>query len=140
MKTKSYGAEKRSAACKSSSSSSTVRRIYCGCGQEVILFRSNSAKNPGRLFWRCPNWDTLNTCGFFRWDDDEEQRGRLEDMDFIVQEVDQLKRKIGKLQLKLCAERRKVMVAECCVILCLVVILVVLLLFIVKCDRVRKNL
>ncbi|KAJ1389044.1 Zinc finger, GRF-type [Sesbania bispinosa] len=141
MKTKSYGVVKRSAACKSSSSSSIARRHYCACGEEVTLLKSNSVRNPGRIFWRCPNWDKEKNCGYFRWADDEasEQRGRLDDMEFIGQEQEQLKRKIGKLQLKLTVERRKVMVAECCVILCVAVNLVGLLLCIVKCDRVRKN-
>ncbi|KAJ1389487.1 Zinc finger, GRF-type [Sesbania bispinosa] len=141
MKTKSYGAEKRSAACKSSSSSSIARRSYCACGKEVTPLKSNSVRNPRRMFWRCPNWDKEKNCGYFRWADDEatEQQGRLDDMEFIGQEQEQLKRKIGKLQLKLTVERRKVMVAECCVILCVAVNLVELLLCIVKCDGVRKN-
>ncbi|KAJ1414944.1 Zinc finger, GRF-type [Sesbania bispinosa] len=95
MKTKSYSVEKRSAACKSSSSSSIARRSYCACGEEVTLLKSNSVKNLGRMFWRCPNWDKEKNCGYFRWADDEasEQRGRLDDIEFIGQEQEQLKRK-----------------------------------------------
>ncbi|XP_057452776.1 uncharacterized protein LOC130744622 [Lotus japonicus] len=40
----------------------------CGCGKEVILYRSNSKNNPGKLFWRCPDWKEKGTCGFFEWD------------------------------------------------------------------------
>ncbi|KAJ1377464.1 Zinc finger, GRF-type [Sesbania bispinosa] len=87
MKTKSYGVDKRSATCKSSSSSSTARRSYCACGEEVTLLKSNSVRNPGRMFWRCPNWDKEN-CGYFRWVNDKvsEQQERLDDMEFIGQE------------------------------------------------------
>ncbi|KAJ1432332.1 Zinc finger, GRF-type [Sesbania bispinosa] len=141
MKTKSYGVEKRFATCKSSSSSSIVQRSYCACGEEVTHLKLKFVRNPGRMFWRCPNWDKEKNCGYFRWADDEasEQGGRLDGMEFIGQEQEHLKRKIGKLQLKLTAERRKVMVAECCVILCVAVNLVGLLLCMVKCDGVTKN-
>ncbi|KAJ1421162.1 Zinc finger, GRF-type [Sesbania bispinosa] len=61
--------EKRSTSCKSSSSSSTARRMLCSCGEEVTLLKSKSAKNPGRMFWRCPNWNKQMTCNFFRWAD-----------------------------------------------------------------------
>ncbi|KAJ1377712.1 Zinc finger, GRF-type [Sesbania bispinosa] len=100
MKMKSYGAEKRPAACKSSSSSSIVRRMCCACGEEVTLLKSKSIRNLGRMFWRCPNWDVKREeLQFFRWPDDEasEQGGRLDDMENIVQEHEHLKRKIGKL-------------------------------------------
>ncbi|XP_057453020.1 uncharacterized protein At4g04775-like [Lotus japonicus] len=40
----------------------------CGCGKEVILYRSNSKNNPGKLFWRCPDWKEKGTCGIFEWD------------------------------------------------------------------------
>ncbi|KAJ1396076.1 hypothetical protein SESBI_32906 [Sesbania bispinosa] len=60
-------------------------------------------------------------------------------MENIVHEHEHLKRKIGKLQLELSGERRKVMVAECCVILCVDVNLVRLLLCMAKCDGVRKS-
>ncbi|KAJ1429207.1 hypothetical protein SESBI_08563 [Sesbania bispinosa] len=52
MKGKASASEKRTGALKCSSSSSTSRRLLCGCGEEVCLLRSNSDKNPGRK--RCP--------------------------------------------------------------------------------------
>ncbi|KAJ1431347.1 hypothetical protein SESBI_07200 [Sesbania bispinosa] len=51
------GGDSRSGPCKSSSSSSVMRRKVCSCGEEVVLFKSNSANNLGRMFWRCPNWN-----------------------------------------------------------------------------------
>ncbi|KAJ1379452.1 pyridoxine 5-phosphate synthase [Sesbania bispinosa] len=48
MKGKASALEKRTGASKCSSSSSTSRRLLCGCGEEVCLLRSHSVKNPGR--------------------------------------------------------------------------------------------
>ncbi|KAJ1425924.1 hypothetical protein SESBI_10650 [Sesbania bispinosa] len=70
---------KRSSTTKSSSSSSISRRSSCACGDELILMKSNSTRNPGRMFWRCRNWDCIYdyldlqkevTYNFFRWADD----------------------------------------------------------------------
>ena len=53
-------------ACRCKSSSSTVSTGYrrCGCGDELILLKSNSITNPGRKFWRCPNWNVSWLCCF----------------------------------------------------------------------------
>ncbi|KAJ1388546.1 Zinc finger, GRF-type [Sesbania bispinosa] len=52
-------------------SSSSSRHKHCGCGESLLLFTSSSAKNPGRKFLRCPNWNKNNTCKFFAWLDEE---------------------------------------------------------------------
>ncbi|KAJ1379073.1 hypothetical protein SESBI_47212 [Sesbania bispinosa] len=33
-------------------------------GEKLLLLMSKSAKNPGRLFWRCALWDTQMSCNF----------------------------------------------------------------------------
>ncbi|KAJ1397535.1 hypothetical protein SESBI_31783 [Sesbania bispinosa] len=42
--------EKRSGSCRSSSSSSIARRMLCSCGEEVVLLKSKSVNNLGRMF------------------------------------------------------------------------------------------
>nr|AFK43305.1 unknown [Lotus japonicus] len=42
--------------CRSSTScpSPSLSRKTCGCGKEVILYRSHSSNNPGKLFLEVP--------------------------------------------------------------------------------------
>ncbi|KAJ1382044.1 Zinc finger, GRF-type [Sesbania bispinosa] len=63
--------EKRVGATKSSSASSMSRSKVCGCGDELIRIKSRTLNNPGRMFWRCRNWDKVDGCNYFRWADDE---------------------------------------------------------------------
>ncbi|KAJ1436801.1 Zinc finger, GRF-type [Sesbania bispinosa] len=46
----------------------------CGCGDEVVVFTAGSrAKNPGKMFRRCPNWKDVNrSCGLFEWVEDDD--------------------------------------------------------------------
>ncbi|KAJ1393610.1 Zinc finger, GRF-type [Sesbania bispinosa] len=57
------------AGSKIDTSSSSSRRRMCECGLAPLVLTSNSLKNPGRRFLRCPNWkNTQNR--FFQWVDD----------------------------------------------------------------------
>ncbi|KAJ1419528.1 Zinc finger, GRF-type [Sesbania bispinosa] len=128
MKGKASASEKRTGSSKCSSSSSTSRRLLCGCGEEVCLLRSNSDKNPGRFFWRCRNWDKEMTCNYFRWADHEktEKSSSLDEAEASVQrEANELKKKVMKLQRKLWVERLKVKAAICVVILSIVMTIAV---------------
>ncbi|KAJ1377975.1 Zinc finger, GRF-type [Sesbania bispinosa] len=127
MKGKGSASVKRNTGCKSSSSSTISRPVLCACGEEVALLRSNSAKNLGRLFWRCRNWDKVYTCNYFSWADDEncEQSGRLVDFTASHKEIEDLKKKVLKLQIKLSVERMKVKATGCFVILIMVMTIVV---------------
>ncbi|TKY56548.1 hypothetical protein E2542_SST20993 [Spatholobus suberectus] len=49
------------------------RRCYCG-GREVLV-TSQSTRNPGRMFWGCPNWRVM-------WAD--ENNGGLDGVDQVV--------------------------------------------------------
>ncbi|KAJ1410544.1 Zinc finger, GRF-type [Sesbania bispinosa] len=94
--------QKNSGRCTSSSSSiSRARR--CRCGENLILFTSNSEKNPGRDFWRCRLWDIQMSCNYFQWADEELPEGTAMRTDNSVEEM---KMKISKLRLKLAAERK----------------------------------
>lgn len=43
----------------------TLTGYLCFCGKSLILKMSQSANNPGRLYFSCP----LNVCKFFQWGD-----------------------------------------------------------------------
>ncbi|KAJ1375566.1 Zinc finger, GRF-type [Sesbania bispinosa] len=43
-------------ASKTSSSSFPSRRTLCDCGEDLVLMTSKTVRNPGKKFWRCPNW------------------------------------------------------------------------------------
>ncbi|KAJ1434384.1 Zinc finger, GRF-type [Sesbania bispinosa] len=89
--------EKRSASCRSSSSSSIARRMLFSCGEEVALLKSKSVNNPGRIFWICPNWNKQINCSFFRWADGEMadmQQPNIEDWQLYEEEIEELKRKV----------------------------------------------
>ncbi|KAJ1396467.1 hypothetical protein SESBI_32570 [Sesbania bispinosa] len=106
--------DKRTTSCKSSSSSSIARRTLCDCGEEVALLKSKSTKNPGRMFWRCPNWNADGgVC--------ELQQPKFEECRVYEDEIEELKRKVTKLRKKLTDERVKVKAALACIILLLVI-------------------
>ena len=48
-----------------------VHIMKCYCHRPLIMFKSQSEKNPGRLFLKCAKW----RCDFFQWVD-EEPRGK----------------------------------------------------------------
>lgn len=56
---------KRASSCKSFASSSYPRCRLCKCGEELLLLTSKTATNPGRVFWRCKNWDVSNFLPFY---------------------------------------------------------------------------
>ncbi|KAJ1376090.1 Zinc finger, GRF-type [Sesbania bispinosa] len=59
------------AAERASSSTFSSRYRLCGCGDTMLLLTTTSAKNPGRKFWRCPNWNRKDTCNYFEWLEEE---------------------------------------------------------------------
>ncbi|KAJ1390111.1 Zinc finger, GRF-type [Sesbania bispinosa] len=103
MKGGGSSTEKKSYRCNSSTSSSVPRIRRCRCGEKLILLTSNTSKNPGRNFWRCPFWDTENSCKYFQWADGEVSEDLTVRADYAV---DDLKAKNAKLKLKLLAERK----------------------------------
>ncbi|KAK7287197.1 hypothetical protein RIF29_00321 [Crotalaria pallida] len=53
-------------------SCSSVSRKRCSrCGGVPILLTSYTSKNPGRMFWRCANWQEDPKSHYFKWVDDE---------------------------------------------------------------------
>ncbi|KAJ1440036.1 Zinc finger, GRF-type [Sesbania bispinosa] len=73
-------------------------------GEKLLLLTSTTAKNPGRLFWRCALWDVNpKTCKFFLWADHEElSEGTVYRTESAVEEM---RKKNTKLRAKLLAER-----------------------------------
>ncbi|KAJ1422255.1 Zinc finger, GRF-type [Sesbania bispinosa] len=67
----SGASEKKKMVSKCSSSSPFSWRNVCGCGEMTVLFTSNTLINPGRTFWRCPNWKKKESCDYFEWADEE---------------------------------------------------------------------
>ncbi|KAJ1408207.1 Zinc finger, GRF-type [Sesbania bispinosa] len=87
----------------SSSSAAMTKNNICRCGAKVVLIKSKTVTNPGRMFWRCPFW----RCSYFKWADEEGfSEGELgaEREDEFREEQ---KLKILKLKTKSDAERRK---------------------------------
>lgn len=114
----------------SSNEATSQRPRLCKCGDEPVRLTSSTKNNPGRKFWRCPNW---KVCVFFvnfftavfYWFDFERATLLLQyrwccDYFFWVDEdsicncfhccamLDEQKtKKIRKLQMKLEFERKK---------------------------------
>ncbi|KAJ1395292.1 Zinc finger, GRF-type [Sesbania bispinosa] len=63
---------------KSASSHSVSGRRLCGCGDEIVTWTFGSVKNPGRKFYRCPNWKNKDSRQFFQWVDEEFRGGEGE--------------------------------------------------------------
>ncbi|KAJ1412171.1 Zinc finger, GRF-type [Sesbania bispinosa] len=118
--------------CNSASSSANSRARRCSCGEKLLLLTSKSAKNPGRLFWRCALWDTQMSCNFFRWADHEElSEGNVSRRENAVEEM---KRKNAKLRAKLLVERTAGRMKNFLVILSWVVTFVVFIYCALKCN------
>ncbi|XP_057415867.1 uncharacterized protein At1g43920, Chloroplastic-like [Lotus japonicus] len=90
---------------RSSTSCSAPSLKKCGCGKEVILYRSNSTNNPGKLFWRCPDWKEKGNCGFFQWDirpvaeDDMEGSSKLNEGLNLRQDMkEMMEKKLARLK------------------------------------------
>ncbi|KAJ1394518.1 Zinc finger, GRF-type [Sesbania bispinosa] len=106
MRSSASAPEKRAMGSNSASSSTFAfpKRRICGCGGNVVLIKSKTTNNPGRMFWRCPYW----TCSYFKWADEDgfdEQLG-LAAVDG-AEIVGDKKLKVLKLKKKLDAEKRK---------------------------------
>ncbi|KAJ1426172.1 Zinc finger, GRF-type [Sesbania bispinosa] len=131
----------RSGVCKSSSSSAISRRQICAWGDEVALLKSSTKKNPGRMFLRCPNWGKQMTCNYFRWADDEimDNKGRIDELQCYVEEIEDLKKKLAKLKRKLSGERFKVKASVCLMTISMVITIIVCMWAVMNSGGVRKR-
>ena len=67
------------------------------------LYKSKTNTNPGRLFYRCPEWETNKSC-LFLWHDDAELNERQRFSDIIQKKDQDLKSKddrIAELEAKI---------------------------------------
>ncbi|KAJ1385274.1 hypothetical protein SESBI_41790 [Sesbania bispinosa] len=137
MKAKTCASEQRYSASKSSSSSSISRRLFCACGDNLLLLKSSSQSKPGEDVL-----ETEATCKYFRWADDVvcDEGVRVEEWKKLKHENEELKRKNGKLQLKLSCERRRLKLAVCAVILLMGLFFMVFAVAIVNCGALRKTM
>ncbi|KAJ1413117.1 Zinc finger, GRF-type [Sesbania bispinosa] len=131
MKGGNASTEKMSFRSNSSSSSSYPSGRRCKCGEKLLFFTSNSMKNPGRSFWRCPFWNTQRTCKFFQWADEEVEEERSLRYE---KSVDDLKMKNAKLKSKVVAERKAGSVWMCLVVCAGTVSFVVMVYASLKCN------
>ncbi|MED6114949.1 hypothetical protein PIB30_085452 [Stylosanthes scabra] len=44
----------------------------CFCGLEMIIKKSSTTENPGRLFHTCPRYRKGSHCNYFKWVDESE--------------------------------------------------------------------
>ncbi|XP_058769370.1 uncharacterized protein LOC131643236 [Vicia villosa] len=49
---------------------SNRRWKVCACNMRMVSYRCKNGRNRGRLFWRCPLWQSDETCNLFEWDDE----------------------------------------------------------------------
>ncbi|KAJ1440783.1 Zinc finger, GRF-type [Sesbania bispinosa] len=117
---------------KSFSSQSVSGRRYCKCGDEILILTSGSARNPGRKFFRCPNWKKEGSCNFFQWVDEDFEGGEGVstggghcNCSKIL--VETLTIKIGRMKRKLMEERRKVKILKALIAALLVLLSAILL-------------
>ncbi|KAJ1404155.1 Zinc finger, GRF-type [Sesbania bispinosa] len=94
--------QKKVASSRTSSFLFHSRHSSCDCCEELILMTSKMVTNPGKKFWRCPNWNKNMSCEFFRWAEEEciDRASCLEDLKDFKVENTQLKKKVAKLQKK----------------------------------------
>ncbi|KAJ1422248.1 Zinc finger, GRF-type [Sesbania bispinosa] len=133
------GTRGRPSASMSCGSSSQSRSRTCNCGDELLLLTSKTASNPGRVFWRCPNWERNSSCNFFRWADEEvlQEEGTSEPMHFVDHQTEETIRKNWKLQKKLGAEKAKAKYLFWLLVVSWVVTLGVILTCALKCGCIR---
>ncbi|KAF3494642.1 hypothetical protein DY000_02056948, partial [Brassica cretica] len=63
---------------------------FCRCGEEATIKTSGTAKNPGRLFYCCPNGSEGDKYHLFTWTDKR-----------VVEEVEDLKCLVSDLEAEL---------------------------------------
>ncbi|PKA56497.1 hypothetical protein AXF42_Ash015270 [Apostasia shenzhenica] len=56
-----------------SSWNSSGGSIKCGCNMDCVIYTTRRGENTGRRFYRCPRYNTPETCDFFKWIDDATQ-------------------------------------------------------------------
>ena len=97
------------------------------------VYKSNTNRNPGRLFYWCPEWKTNKSC-LFLWHDDGELNERQKFSD-IIQKKDQdlklkddriaeLEAKIAELKVEVLQLRKKKRKIENCVLYGTVILVV----------------
>ncbi|TKY73403.1 cyanogenic beta-glucosidase [Spatholobus suberectus] len=91
----------------SASSGTVARWRRCYCGDKEVLVTSQSARNPGRMFWGCPNWRRGRHCDYFKWADVDDEGGNDRVEQIVSEAIEEQKKKIVKLQKKLDVENRK---------------------------------
>ncbi|KAL4563493.1 hypothetical protein LXL04_027536 [Taraxacum kok-saghyz] len=55
------------------------------CGSPAIIRRSNTDRNPGRLFYACSKH--APQCGFLGWVDDEKTKKSFNQKDLIIEQL-----------------------------------------------------
>ncbi|CAN7097840.1 unnamed protein product, partial [Brassica rapa subsp. narinosa] len=93
---------------------------FCRCGEEAVIRTSGTAKNPGRLFYCCPNGSEEDKFHLFTWTDERV----VEEVEDLKCEVSELKADISNVRAELSSitkdsERTKLMVElardrKCC--------------------------
>ncbi|KAJ1396976.1 Zinc finger, GRF-type [Sesbania bispinosa] len=110
---------------KSFSSHFVSRRRLCLCGDEIVTLTSGTGKNPGRKFFRCPNWKNPSSCNFFQSIDEDFRgdegecrgRGKCNCSEILIE---RLTTKICKMKRKMVEERKKVKILKSIVVALLV--------------------
>lgn len=137
----------RSGATKPSSISScsvrSRRGRKCGCDARMVSYVCKNGRNKGRLFWRCPFWQSEETCDLFIWDEDlvtedltvveevENYRMKeLETVELLRELYEGSKKKNMKMQDKLRAEAWAGKIK----LICFVVSLMINVILLMKCK------
>ncbi|KAG2303915.1 hypothetical protein Bca52824_032566 [Brassica carinata] len=74
---------------------------FCRCGEEATIKTSGTAKNPGRLFYCCPNGSEGDKCHLFSWTDER-----------VVEEVEDLKSMVSEIKAELSGAKADILELE----------------------------
>ncbi|XP_042417157.1 receptor-like protein kinase At3g21340 isoform X1 [Zingiber officinale] len=69
-------------------------RPVCTHQLSANLFTSWTHNTPGRRFWRCKNWKMAGDCGYFKWHDSVQEGVMIEQMDFLINQRNELDEEI----------------------------------------------
>ncbi|KOM53033.1 hypothetical protein LR48_Vigan09g169200 [Vigna angularis] len=115
----------------------------CGCGERLLVLKTTTLKNKGRLFYRCRNWASNASCNYFEWVDEGhyENEGSLqrksEEVEVCMEKVVlDLRKKKDKLKRKLEQERKnfKMMLVFFVLSWVLTVMLCIMFVFKINCN------
>ncbi|KAF8100724.1 hypothetical protein N665_0218s0062 [Sinapis alba] len=67
---------------------------FCKCGEEVVIKTSGTAKNPGRLFYFCPNGYDGDKQHLFTWTDER----LVEEIEDLQCEASNVKGEVSELK------------------------------------------